>query len=79
MRARGQPYWIGARYILELARRDGRVSVEALSQAASCVSPHTISRDINLLCEEAKLRRLHGGAEFIGDSASTCRIRPAPS
>jgi DeoR family glycerol-3-phosphate regulon repressor len=53
-------------HILELARRDGRVSVEALSEEL-CVSPHTIRRDINQLCEEAKLRRLHGGAEFIGD------------
>lgn len=31
------------------------------------VSPHTIRRDINHLCEEAKLRRLHGGAEYIAD------------
>jgi DeoR family glycerol-3-phosphate regulon repressor len=53
-------------HILELARRDGRVTVEALSQQFM-VSTHTIRRDINLLCEEAKLRRLHGGAEFIGD------------
>ncbi len=52
--------------ILELARRDGRVSVDALSEELR-VSPHTIRRDINQLCEAAKLRRLHGGAEFIGD------------
>lgn len=53
-------------HILELARRDGRVSVEALSEALR-VSAHTIRRDINELCAEQKLRRLHGGAEFIGD------------
>lgn len=53
-------------HILELAMRDGRVSVEALSEELN-VSPHTIRRDINQLCQEAKLRRLHGGAEFIGD------------
>jgi DeoR family glycerol-3-phosphate regulon repressor len=29
------------------------------------VSPHTIRRDINALCEKAERRRLHGGAEFI--------------
>lgn len=52
--------------ILETARREGRVTVEALSETLS-VSAHTIRRDINQLCEEAKLRRLHGGAEFIGD------------
>lgn len=28
------------------------------------VSPHTIRRDINALCEQAKLRRIHGGAEY---------------
>jgi len=53
-------------HILELARRDGRVTVEALSEELR-VSPHTIRRDINQLCEESRLRRLHGGAEFIGD------------
>lgn len=53
-------------HILDLARRDGRVTVEALSEELR-VSPHTIRRDINQLCQEAKLRRLHGGAEFIGD------------
>ena len=50
--------------ILDAARRDGRVSVEALAGTLG-VSPHTIRRDINLLCEGAKLRRLHGGAEYI--------------
>ena len=34
------------------------------------VSSHTIRRDINTLCEESKLRRLHGGAEFIDDRAN---------
>lgn len=53
-------------YILNTARRDKRVSVDALS-AELRVSPHTIRRDLNRLCEESKLRRLHGGAEFIGD------------
>jgi DeoR family transcriptional regulator, glycerol-3-phosphate regulon repressor len=52
--------------ILEIARRDGRITVEALAVRLR-VSPHTIRRDINQLCEDAKLRRLHGGAEFIGD------------
>jgi len=34
------------------------------------VSPHTIRRDLNALCEESKLRRLHGGAEFIDGVAN---------
>jgi len=50
--------------ILTAAQRDGRVSVEDLA-SRFLVSAHTIRRDINLLCEEGKLRRLHGGAEYI--------------
>jgi len=50
--------------ILELARVHGRVMVDDLATALG-VSTHTIRRDINHLCEEAKLRRIHGGAEFI--------------
>lgn len=50
--------------ILSAARRDGRVMVDALAEELS-VSAHTIRRDINKLCEASKLRRLHGGAEYI--------------
>lgn len=50
--------------ILATARRDGRVSVDALAEEFG-VSAHTIRRDINALCEVSKLRRLHGGAEFV--------------
>ncbi len=50
--------------ILSAARRDGRVTVDALAEELS-VSAHTIRRDINKLCEASKLRRLHGGAEYI--------------
>jgi len=50
--------------ILDAARRDGRVSVDALAAELS-VSPHTIRRDINTLCEDGQLRRLHGGAEYV--------------
>ena len=50
--------------VLEAARRDGRVNVESLA-AKLGVSAHTIRRDINSLCEEARLRRLHGGAEYV--------------
>ncbi|MGC9458115.1 MAG: DeoR/GlpR family DNA-binding transcription regulator [Halothiobacillaceae bacterium] len=55
--------------ILETAQSQGRVTVESLS-AKFGVSPHTIRRDLNALCEESKLRRLHGGAEFIDGSAN---------
>lgn len=50
--------------ILETAQVRGRVMVDELAQAL-CVSPHTVRRDINALCEQGKLRRLHGGAAFV--------------
>ncbi|MFZ5965432.1 DeoR/GlpR family DNA-binding transcription regulator [Thalassococcus sp. BH17M4-6] len=56
--------------ILELAQRQGRVTVDALAEELG-VSMHTVRRDLNALCEETKLRRLHGGAEFIDGSANT--------
>ncbi|MBR9764403.1 MAG: DeoR/GlpR transcriptional regulator [Rhodobacteraceae bacterium] len=55
--------------ILQVARREGRVMVEDLALTFG-VSAHTIRRDINTLCEEAKLRRLHGGAEYIEGQAN---------
>ena len=51
-------------HILDLARRQGRVTVDGLA-AALGVSAHTIRRDLNTLCDESRLRRLHGGAEYI--------------
>ncbi len=48
-------------HILELVRRNGFVSIEALAQQLS-VTPQTIRRDINELCENALLQRYHGGA-----------------
>lgn len=55
--------------ILELAQRQGRVMVDVLAQELG-VSSHTVRRDLNALCEESKLRRLHGGAEFVDGSAN---------
>lgn len=55
--------------ILEMAQRQGRVMVDALSRELG-VSSHTVRRDLNALCEESKLRRLHGGAEFVDGSAN---------
>lgn len=52
---------------LETAQVRGRVMVDELS-AMLHVSAHTVRRDINTLCEQGKLRRLHGGAEFIEGS-----------
>jgi len=47
--------------ILNMARENGRVDVEELSAAFS-VSPQTIRKDLNELCEKQLLQRIHGGA-----------------
>jgi DeoR family glycerol-3-phosphate regulon repressor len=47
--------------ILELVRRQGFVSIEGLSRHFA-VTPQTVRRDINQLCELNLLRRYHGGA-----------------
>ena len=47
--------------ILELVRRQGFVTIEALARQFD-MTPQTIRRDINRLCEKALLRRYHGGA-----------------
>ncbi|MBR0644793.1 DeoR/GlpR family DNA-binding transcription regulator [Plastoroseomonas hellenica] len=47
--------------ILELARQSGRVAVDDLA-ARFEVSPQTIRKDLNDLCERRLLARMHGGA-----------------
>src|SRR5690242_13766379 len=47
--------------IVTLARTIGRVSVEDLS-ARFDVSPQTIRKDLNDLCDKRILTRVHGGA-----------------
>ena len=47
--------------IVDLVRRQGFVSTEALAQLFA-VTPQTVRRDINALCDEAVLQRHHGGA-----------------
>ncbi|MEI4233772.1 DeoR/GlpR family DNA-binding transcription regulator [Roseovarius sp. D22-M7] len=55
--------------ILETAQSRGRVMVDELAEILR-VSAHTVRRDINALCKQGKLRRLHGGAEFIEGSSN---------
>lgn len=55
--------------ILETAQARGRVMVDELADILR-VSAHTVRRDINALCAQGKLRRLHGGAEFIEGSSN---------
>ncbi len=52
--------------IIGLIRESGFMSIEELARNLE-VTPQTIRRDINLLCEENILRRYHGGAS-LGDS-----------
>ncbi len=47
--------------IIERARHDGRVNVEMLSEHFD-VTPQTIRKDLNDLCEKGVLQRVHGGA-----------------
>lgn len=47
--------------ILALARDSGRLDVDALAIRFS-VTPQTIRRDLNELCDEGLLQRFHGGA-----------------
>lgn len=50
--------------ILTSARRLRRIAVDDMAMQLG-VSAHTVRRDINALCEQGKLRRLHGGAEYL--------------
>ena len=47
--------------IIALVRERGFVAIEALAEHFE-VTPQTIRRDINQLCEQGLLRRYHGGA-----------------
>lgn len=47
--------------ILVLARDNGRVDVDELSRTFA-VSPQTIRKDLNELCDKQFLQRIHGGA-----------------
>lgn len=47
--------------ILNIARRDGRVSVEALAEHFN-VTLQTVRRDLSELAAQGKLERVHGGA-----------------
>lgn len=49
--------------IIDLAKSEGRVLVEELAARFS-VTPQTIRKDLNDLCEARALDRIHGGAIF---------------
>ncbi|MEM8813757.1 MAG: DeoR/GlpR family DNA-binding transcription regulator [Pseudomonadota bacterium] len=49
--------------ILQIARQFGRVDVERLASRFD-MTPQTIRRDLNDLCDRGLLRRVHGGATY---------------
>ena len=49
--------------IIAMAKEQGRVAVEDLATHFG-VSPHTIRKDLNDLCAQRQLTRIHGGALF---------------
>lgn len=49
--------------ILDLAKREGRVEVDGLAEHFS-VTPQTIRKDLNFLCDQEMLERVHGGALY---------------
>ena len=55
--------------IVKLARRAGRVSVDDLVEQFE-VTPQTIRRDLNELCDLGVLQRYHGGAMFAAGVAN---------
>jgi DeoR family transcriptional regulator, glycerol-3-phosphate regulon repressor len=56
-----QPVITRHKDIIEIARRTGRVTVDALVEQLK-VTPQTIRKDLNDLCERNLLTRVHGGA-----------------
>ena len=56
--------------ILNTVRHTGRVVVEELAEALG-VTPQTIRRDLNHLCDEGQLTRVHGGAVLQSGVANT--------
>ncbi|MDH4249117.1 MAG: DeoR/GlpR family DNA-binding transcription regulator, partial [Deltaproteobacteria bacterium] len=51
--------------IIDQARQLGHVKVETLSERFK-VSPQTIRKDLNELCDRGMLQRIHGGASLSG-------------
>jgi DeoR family glycerol-3-phosphate regulon repressor len=49
--------------IIDLARRHGTVAIDALATRFQ-VTPQTIRRDLNGLCDQGVLQRFHGGARL---------------
>lgn len=65
-----QPASTRQKEIMALARVQGRVSVEGLAEQFG-VTPQTIRKDLNDLCEQRLLSRIHGGATLASGVENT--------
>ncbi len=59
--------------IIEIARTEGRVDVNGLSERFK-VTPQTIRKDLNDLCEMKILHRMHGGAVYPSTTSNVSYI-----
>ena len=64
-----------ARAIVERVRGEGFQAIEALALQFG-VTPQTIRRDVNHLCDRGLLRRRHGGVELPPDLVDIDRLTP---
>lgn len=61
-------------HIAEIVRGQGNAKVDDLAQQFG-VSAQTIRKDINAMCENGLLRRVHGGVELAGVNADHYELR----
>lgn len=60
--------------IAETVRSNGQARVDELA-AAFAVSTQTIRKDINIMCEQGLLRRVHGGVELAAKNTAHYTLR----
>lgn len=60
--------------IAEIVRNQGHAKVDQLAERFQ-VSPQTIRKDINAMCEKGLLRRVHGGVEMARVNADHYELR----
>ena len=60
--------------VAEIVRQQGQARVEDLARTFG-VSTQTIRKDVNAMCAQGLLRRVHGGVELAGPSADHYELR----
>lgn len=70
------PAWASERQaeVVELVRDTGYAAVDDLARRFG-VSPQTIRKDVNAMCERGVLRRVHGGVELAHTNADHYELR----